>query len=83
MELAWRTGWAKGPNLHVHGLQVSPSGQFGTTSSSNIHPGQTFNYSYRFPTSLPAGTYWYHPHAHGRTAPQVAEECRASLSSTG
>jgi suppressor of ftsI len=58
-------------NLHTHGLHVSPSGH-----SDNIFltilPGETFHYTYRVPRDQPSGTYWYHPHFHGLTAPQTA-----------
>ncbi|MEP6981952.1 MAG: multicopper oxidase family protein, partial [Nakamurella sp.] len=57
-------------NLHTHGLQVTPQG-----NSDNpfvmIEPGRTFHYDYRIPADHPPGTYWYHPHHHGRTADQV------------
>jgi FtsP/CotA-like multicopper oxidase with cupredoxin domain len=50
---------------------VSPSGH-----SDNIFltilPRETFHYTYRVPRDQPSGTYWYHPHFHGLTAPQTA-----------
>ncbi|MFD4621196.1 multicopper oxidase domain-containing protein [Streptomyces sp. NPDC058475] len=61
----------RGHNLHVHGLHVSPSGN-ADDIFIHIHPGQTFHYSYQFPATLRAGTYWYHPHPHLTSAPQVA-----------
>ena len=33
--------------------------------------GNGATYEYDFPIVNRAGTYWYHPHPHGRTAPQV------------
>jgi suppressor of ftsI len=70
VELALENRLGTDTNLHTHGLHVSPSG-----NSDNIFihvdPGQTFHYSYQFPTTLKPGTYWYHPHAHPLTAPQV------------
>jgi FtsP/CotA-like multicopper oxidase with cupredoxin domain len=60
-----------GTNVHVHGLHVSPSGN-SDNIFVHIHPGETFQYSYQFPDNLPAGTYWYHSHAHPRSAWQVA-----------
>lgn len=57
-------------NLHTHGLHVSPSGNSDNVFI-HVHPGQTFNYAYQFPSTLKPGTYWYHPHAHPLTAPQV------------
>jgi suppressor of ftsI len=71
LELAMENRLGTDTNLHLHGLQVSPSG-----NSDNIFihipPGQTFHYSYQFPNNLAPGTYWYHSHAHPVSAPQVA-----------
>lgn len=57
-------------NLHTHGLQVSPQG-----NSDNpflmVEPGEVLRYDYLIPTDHPAGTFWYHPHHHGRAADQV------------
>jgi suppressor of ftsI len=58
-------------NLHTHGLHVSPSGNSDNVFL-HIHPGTTFDYVYHFPLDEPTGTYWYHPHYHGLTAPQTA-----------
>ncbi|MFE7245702.1 multicopper oxidase family protein [Streptomyces sp. NPDC057580] len=58
-------------NLHVHGLHVSPSGN-ADNIFIRIDPGQTFHYSFQFPNTLRAGTYWYHPHPHHTSAAQVA-----------
>ncbi|MCC2280297.1 multicopper oxidase family protein [Streptomyces sp. ET3-23] len=56
-------------NLHVHGLQVSPSG-----SSDNMYvsvpPGGSRQYVYDIPSDQPSGLYWYHPHHHGSTTHQ-------------
>ena len=30
-----------------------------------------FEYRFRIPLNEPSGTYWYHPHVHGFTDPQV------------
>jgi FtsP/CotA-like multicopper oxidase with cupredoxin domain len=58
-------------NLHTHGLRVSPLG-----NSDNIFlrvaPGATQTYVYDIPDNHPSGLFWYHPHAHGTVAPQVA-----------
>ncbi len=53
--------------IHWHGLHV-PAAADGHPRLA-IDPGQT--YTYTFTVSDRAGTYWYHPHPHGRTAPQV------------
>jgi FtsP/CotA-like multicopper oxidase with cupredoxin domain len=53
--------------IHWHGLHIS--------EENDGHPryviprGKT--YVYEFTVKNPAGTYWYHPHPHRRTGPQV------------
>lgn len=54
-------------NIHWHGL-ILPEDMDGHPSHVFV-PGSTFNYS--LPIKQRAGTYWYHPHAHGTTARQV------------
>jgi len=58
-------------NLHTHGLHVSPSGD-----SDNIFvmvpPGGEHTYTYAIPADHPSGLFWYHPHAHGHVAEQIA-----------
>ncbi len=58
-------------NLHTHGLHVSPDGD-----SDNIFvrvpPGQSRTYTYDIPPEHRSGLFWYHPHAHGTVAKQVA-----------
>ncbi|GAA1253520.1 multicopper oxidase CueO [Pseudonocardia aurantiaca] len=71
MELALENRLGENTNLHVHGLHVSPAGN-SDNIFLHIHPGQTFHYSYQFPENLQPGTYWYHPHPHPTSAPQVA-----------
>jgi suppressor of ftsI len=71
LELAMENRLGAATNLHVHGLHVSPSGNSDDVFI-HIHPGETFHYFYQFPDNLQPGTYWYHPHAHPGTAPQVA-----------
>jgi len=54
--------------VHWHGLSVP--------DTMDGHPrfvipqGQAYDYEYRILNR--AGTYWYHPHPHGRTGPQVS-----------
>ena len=57
-------------NLHVHGLHVSPQGN-GDNAFVHIPDGDTFQYEYEIPPDHPAGTFWYHPHLHGRVADQL------------
>jgi FtsP/CotA-like multicopper oxidase with cupredoxin domain len=53
--------------IHWHGLHV-PAAMDGHPRDV-VGPGQT--YRYEFTVDNRAGTYWYHPHPHGRTGPQV------------
>ncbi|TAK20728.1 MAG: multicopper oxidase family protein [Chloroflexota bacterium] len=34
-------------------------------------PGESFQYDFDLPADHPGGTFWYHPHIHGRAAEQV------------
>lgn len=54
-------------NIHWHGL-VIPADMDGHPESL-INSGGNFQYT--FQVKQPAGTYWYHPHAHGSTAKQL------------
>ena len=56
-------------NLHFHGLHVPPTGR-ADNAWLHIPPGETFVYQFQVPRGI-AGTYWYHPHAHGRIARQL------------
>ncbi len=53
--------------VHWHGLHVSPEADGHPRLA--IQPGET--YTYEFTVKDRAGTYWFHPHPHGRTGPQV------------
>lgn len=59
-------------NIHFHGLNVPPVCH-GDEVIKTIIPnnGQTFQYSLQIPANDPPGLYWYHPHPHGFSAPQV------------
>ncbi|BDG17731.1 multicopper oxidase family protein [Thermus brockianus] len=54
-------------NLHLHGLHVPPSVD---DSMALVQPGESRLYEFRIPKGS-AGTYWYHPHVHGRVAAQL------------
>ena len=58
-------------NLHLHGLHVSPVGN-GDNPFVSVQPGQQFDYEIQLPVDHPPGTYWYHPHLHGRVADQLS-----------
>ena len=69
-------------NLHTHGLWVSPSGNSDNVLIS-IKPGTQFRYEYDIPAEHPAGTFWYHPHAHGAGVVQVGSGMAGALIVTG
>jgi len=56
-------------SLHTHGLHVSPDQD---NPFIMVAPGESHTYTYDIPKDQAAGTFWYHPHAHGRAAEQVA-----------
>lgn len=55
--------------IHWHGLPV-PADQDGNPFDP-VAPGESREYRFTLPESS-AGTYWYHPHAHGLVAKQVS-----------
>jgi FtsP/CotA-like multicopper oxidase with cupredoxin domain len=65
-------------NLHTHGLWVSPTGNSDNVLIS-IPPGESFRYEYDIPADHPAGTFWYHPHAHGAGFVQVGSGMAGAL----
>lgn len=67
-----------GTNLHVHGLNVNPSGN-GDNVLLSINPGVSFEYEYAIAPEHPAGTFWYHTHRHGSTALQVSSGMAGAL----
>ena len=71
----WCTGAEMTPlstNLHFHGLTVPPVCHQDDVLKTVIQPGdQPFEYRFQIPPDEPPGLYWYHPHIHGFTSPQV------------
>jgi FtsP/CotA-like multicopper oxidase with cupredoxin domain len=57
-------------NLHYHGLHIPPTGT-GDNVFLTIPPGEQYRYEFQIPANHPAGTFWYHPHWHGRVAEQL------------
>ncbi len=57
-------------NLHFHGLHITPTGS-GDNPFVHVAPNESFQYDFTIPADHPPGTYWYHPHLHGRVAGQV------------
>lgn len=59
-------------NLHFHGLEIPPLCHQDESIFTSIAPGGgEFEYRIRIPASESPGLYWYHPHPHGSTEPQV------------
>jgi FtsP/CotA-like multicopper oxidase with cupredoxin domain len=59
-------------NIHFHGMNLPPKCHQDETIFTLINPGDpTFTYRVQIPANEPPGLYWYHPHAHGLTQPQV------------
>ncbi len=59
-------------NIHFHGLNVPPVCHQDEVVKTIIpNNGVPFQYSIQIPANDPPGLYWYHPHPHGFSAPQV------------
>jgi FtsP/CotA-like multicopper oxidase with cupredoxin domain len=60
---------AEPTNLHFHGLHVPPTANHDNVFV-DVQPGQTFTYELTVSAGY-GGTFWYHPHRHGRLARQL------------
>jgi FtsP/CotA-like multicopper oxidase with cupredoxin domain len=59
-------------NIHFHGLNIAPICHQDEVVKTIIpNNGMPFQYSLVIPANDPPGLYWYHPHPHGFSAPQV------------
>jgi FtsP/CotA-like multicopper oxidase with cupredoxin domain len=58
-------------NLHFHGLALPPTCHQDETLRTLIRPSASFEYRLKIPAAGSPGLYWYHPHPHGFTEPQV------------
>jgi FtsP/CotA-like multicopper oxidase with cupredoxin domain len=59
-------------NLHFHGLSIPPNCHEDDVLRTMVQPGDPpFEYRFEIPADQPPGLYWYHPHIHGMTSPQV------------
>jgi FtsP/CotA-like multicopper oxidase with cupredoxin domain len=59
-------------NLHFHGLTVPARCHGDEVLNTSVQPGDPpFEYRFRIPADEPPGLYWYHPHIHGFSSPQV------------
>jgi suppressor of ftsI len=57
-------------NLHEHGFHVSPIG-ISDNVLRTMPAGSANAVRVRIPPNMAPGTYWYHPHVHGRVEEQV------------
>ncbi|CAI5721149.1 hypothetical protein KXD40_004761 [Peronospora effusa] len=57
-------------NLHLHGMHVPPVGEADNVIPI-VEPGGQRRYTYDIRADHPAGTLWYHPHAHGNVNSQL------------
>jgi FtsP/CotA-like multicopper oxidase with cupredoxin domain len=63
---------AASTNLHFHGLAIPPTCHQDEVIHTSIQPSEpAFQYRFRIPADQPPGLYWYHPHPHGYSEPQV------------
>jgi len=59
-------------NIHFHGLNIPPlCHQDEVTQTIIPNGGSQFQYNTQIPPNDQFGMYWYHPHPHGFSAPQV------------
>lgn len=59
-------------NIHFHGLNIPPICHQDEVVNTIIpNGGSQFQYSTQIPPDDQFGMYWYHPHPHGFSAPQV------------
>lgn len=57
-------------NLHFHGFEGPPE-QENVFLSTLSTPAHACEYDVTIPSAQPPGTYFYHPHAHGMSGPEV------------
>jgi len=63
---------ATSTNLHFHGLMIPPACHADDILHTVIGPSTApFEYRFQIPENQPPGLYWYHPHIHGYTSPQI------------
>ncbi|MGA7852843.1 MAG: multicopper oxidase domain-containing protein [Candidatus Acidiferrales bacterium] len=67
-------------NLHFHGLTVPAVCHQDDVLKTSIQPSDPpFQYRFYIPKNEPPGLYWYHPHIHGFSTPQVLGGLSAAL----
>lgn len=67
VRLVFRNRLGEVTNLHFHGLPIPPQVD---NPFLEIPPGEEQVYEFTVPRGA-AGTYWYHPHVHGKVATQL------------
>lgn len=70
VEILFKNNLPEASTVHWHGLPV-PADQDGNPQDM-VPAGAERLYTFTLPKGS-AGTYWYHPHPHGRTSAQVAQ----------
>lgn len=70
VEILFKNNLPEATTVHWHGLPV-PADQDGNPQDM-VPAGEERLYTFTLPKGS-AGTYWYHPHPHGRTSAQVAQ----------
>ncbi|MBV9570585.1 MAG: multicopper oxidase domain-containing protein [Alphaproteobacteria bacterium] len=58
-------------NMHFHGINASPRCHSDEVIRTLVNSGQTFTYKIKIPKNEPPGLYWYHPHVHSISSPNV------------
>lgn len=58
-------------NLHYHGFNVTPVQPGDDVVTLRVDYGTGYQYGFRLPPWHPTGMFWYHPHPHGISEPQV------------
>lgn len=76
VEILFKNHLPEASTIHWHGLPV-PADQDGNPQDI-VLPGEERRYIFTLPKGS-AGTYWYHPHPHGRTSTQVAKGLAGTL----
>lgn len=76
VEILFKNRLPEPTTIHWHGLPVPPD-QDGNPQDA-VLPDEDRYYRFTLPEGS-AGTYWYHPHPHGKTAMQVARGLAGTL----
>jgi FtsP/CotA-like multicopper oxidase with cupredoxin domain len=75
VRVRFRNGLTQATNLHLHGLPIPPAVD---APHVVVEPGGSAEYELVVPEGS-AGTYWYHPHLHGRVARQLGAGLAGAL----